>query len=134
MRLRYLSLSALTGVTLPSLALANHCNSPTSGSGLNLLEPIGAFHCLDANILSGNAISVMTAYLTALLPWLLGLSAVVTVLMVAFGGVQIIFANTDAAAEGGKKRIFYSIVGFVALTFAATVLQFLNHTFFVGPP
>lgn len=124
----------LTGMLLPAVASANHCSSPTSGSGLNLLEPIGTFHCLDADILSGNAISVMTAYLTALLPWLLGLSAVVTVLMVAIGGVQIITALSDSAAETGKKRIWYSIGGFVLLTFAATVLQFLNYTFFIGPP
>jgi hypothetical protein len=129
---RALLIGFLASLLASPTAAAGPCDTATS-SGLYLLEPIGNFTCIPADVIDGDAIAVMKFYLSKLLPWMLGLAASVAVLMVAFGGVQIIFAPNQQEAEKGKQRIIAAIVGLVVLAFSATILQFLNYTFFTGP-
>jgi len=112
---------------LPLPAVANHCNTG-AGSGITLLEPIGSTHCFTSSM---DAIVVLNAYLGTMLPWLLGLCATFTVLMVVLGGLQIIMsAGEEAAMQKGKDRIFRAIVGLCLLIFSAAILQFMNASFF----
>lgn len=114
-------LALLVSIPLPALA--------GGAQPLFLLEPIGGLFAIPA---TADATFIINAYLSAFLPWLMGFCAVFTVLMVVVGGTQVMISgvNEEQKAEG-KARITSAIIGFLLLIFAATVLNFLNSSFFV---
>ena len=95
---------------------------------IKLLEPIGTL----TQVSFGKVpLSPLNDYLQVFIPWSIGLGAGLCVLMIIIGGFQIMLSGGEAAKQSaGKDRILSSLIGLLILVFSATILNFLNASFF----
>ncbi|MEI6222759.1 MAG: pilin [bacterium] len=68
-------------------------------------------------------------YINAIVDWLTGLSASVSVLMIMIGGIQYMMAGAnEKAITAAKERIQFAIYGLIIITCAFVLIQFIFGT------
>ncbi|MBT3835076.1 hypothetical protein HOF56_02395 [Candidatus Peribacteria bacterium] len=76
-------------------------------------------------------LSILNAYLNPFIPWAIGVSAGLAILMIILGGFQIMLSGGgDIKNSAGTKRIMSAIFGLLILVFSATILNWLNANYF----
>ena len=99
----------------PSVTANNTANN--SVQTYQLLAPIGSL----------TQMSSFSDYINALLMFMMGAGTGLAVLMVAVGGIQMIFAAGRPSAIGaGKERITNAIYGLILLALSALILSVIN--------
>jgi len=95
---------------------------------IELLEPLPG----TAQITLGtNPLDALNQYLQPFLPVVIALSAGISVIMIIYGGLQIMMGGGNIAQSEGMNRILTAIMGLMILIFSATLLYMLNSHYFV---
>lgn len=76
-------------------------------------------------------LSILNAYLRPFIPWAIGTSAGLAVLMIIIGGFQIMLGGGgDIKSSPGAKKILSAILGLMILVFSSVILNWLNAHYF----
>ena len=98
---------------------------------IDLLEPLPGTAQITLGV---NPLDALNQYLQPFLPVVIALSAGISVIMIIYGGLQIMMGGGNIAQSEGMNRILTAIMGLMILIFSATLLYMLNsHYFVVGP-
>jgi len=98
---------------------------------IDLLEPLPGTAQITLGV---NPLDALNQYLQPFLPVVIALSAGISVIMIIYGGLQIMLGGGNIAQSEGMNRILTAIMGLMILIFSATLLYMLNsHYFVVGP-
>ena len=98
---------------------------------IDLLEPLPGTAQITLVV---NPLDALNQYLQPFLPVVIALSAGISVIMIIYGGLQIMLGGGNIAQSEGMNRILTAIMGLMILIFSATLLYMLNsHYFVVGP-
>jgi hypothetical protein len=114
---------------------------PAEAGPIELLEKLpGGTDCIGSvaggpactsTVNPGNhPLGVLNAYLRPMIPYVVGVSAGLAVLMIVLGGLQIMISGGVQNAKWGKDHIFAALIGLMILIFSSTILYFLNASFF----
>lgn len=95
---------------------------------IQLLEPLPGTAAIS---LGTGPLEVLNQYLRPFMPVLIGAAAGLAVLMIIYGGLEIMLSGGNIAQSKGKDRILASLGGLLLLVFSATVLYMLNANYFV---
>ena len=109
----------------------NASSAPAAGAGffkkIDLLEPLpmGGARSL---VVSGRfPLAALNAYMRGIFPWIVGVAAGFSVLMIVVGGIQIIFSQgNQGEMQKGKDRIKETLFGLAILVMSALILNALN--------
>lgn len=86
------------------------CEVPTAGTG-----PLGVFGI----------------YFNSIYPWVVGMAAGIALLWALIGGIQMMMSGGDSGKRGeAVTKIQHAVLGLLMIIFAATILNFINPTFF----
>jgi len=75
-------------------------------------------------------LSILNSYVNSVFPWMIGVAAGLTVLMIIVGGFQIMLSGGGEKQREGKDRIFAAIGGLLILFFSAAILMVLNSYYY----
>jgi len=99
---------------------------------IELLEPLpgpnGGVTSIQAN--GGMAYEMLNQYIRPMIPWIVGVSMGLAVLMIIVAGFQIMLAGGGQGQQAGKDRIISVIIGVIILVFSSTILVMLNADYF----
>lgn len=95
---------------------------------IQLLEPLPGTPAITIGV---NPLDALNQYLQPFLPMVIGLSAGLAVIMIIYGGFQIMMGGGNIAQSEGMNRILTALMGLMILIFSATILYMLNSHYFV---
>lgn len=79
-----------------------------------------------------NSIGIMSDYITMVYKYVLALGSIIAVLVIMFGGIQIMISGGDGDAQGqAKEMIFKTLTGIALLFLAGLFLYAINPNFYV---
>jgi hypothetical protein len=120
----------MSGIILAILVSSSALAAPRP---INLLEPLpdGTSQIVIDQNEPLPPLSILNAYLRPFIPWAIGVSAGLAVLMIIIGGFQIMLSGGgDIKNSAGTKKIMSAILGLLLLVFSATILNWLNASYF----
>jgi hypothetical protein len=118
-------LSLLITKALAAKPLTLH--EPLPDGTTEILVPTGA--CGITGM--GCPLDTLNAFLRPLVPWIVGVAAGFSVLMIVIGGIMMIASDGDQGKiQKGRQIITASLIGLILLVFSATILNTLNADFF----
>lgn len=99
---------------------------------IELLEPLpGTPEIIFSADPKDRPLRLLNQYLQAFLPIIISLSAGLAVIMIIYGGLQIMMGGGNIAQSEGTNRILTALMGLMILIFSASILYMLNAHYFV---
>ena len=102
----------------------------TLPGGTDCIGFAGGPACTSVANPGNHPLGVLNAYLRPMIPYVVGVSAGLAVLMIVLGGLQIMISGGVQNAKWGRDHIFAALIGLMILIFSSTILYFLNASFF----